>query len=104
MKDSYKLPEFKRTITRTTGAKVMKADTDVFDYKIISEQVKFRGQKVIKDRKPYYSVTLLRSFKGKNKFEILQAEYVLGATTRNMAVKKYQRAAVKDYRMRTRGF
>lgn len=103
MKDSYKLPKFSPFTVRKE-AKVKKARTDVFDYEILSAPVKFRGKKVIKDRKPYFAVTLLRSLKGKNKFEILQAEYVLGATTRNMAVKKYERAALKDYRMRTRGF
>lgn len=103
MKNYYKELKFSPFKVRK-GAKVKAVSTDVFDYEILSAPVKFAGKKVIKDRKPYFAVTLLRSFKGKNKFEILEAEYVLGATTRNMAVKRYERAALKDYRMRTRGF
>lgn len=103
MKDTYTLPKFK-PFTIRKGAKVKKAPTDVFDYEIVTAPVNFRGKKVFQDGKAYYAVTLLRSFKGKNKFEILKAEYVLGTKNRDLSVKKYEREALKDYRMRTRGF
>ena len=86
------------------GTKGRKMATDVFDYQILYAPVKFAGKVVTKDRKIFYSVSLLRSKKGQDKYEIVDAMYVQGATTRNQAVKRYERAAIKDYRMRTRGF
>lgn len=78
--------------------------TEQFDYEIGADPVKFGGKYVTENKKRYYSVVLLRSKKGKGNFTLIESAYVLGSSQRDSYIKKYEKKALKDSRMRTLGF